>query len=212
MIAGTHEASGSRLLGSLNLVDLAGSERLDRSGAEGQRQKETCAINKSLSALGDIFQARAPSQQLPPPVHLARCLRPPAFTRTQPRVQALASKSGHVPYRNSKLTYLLQPCLGGSGKTLMFVNINPESDSAFESLCSLRFAAKVNTVETAARGGAKRHVSSGLPLPPSSAGSSAGGSRSASISAGKRTAPGPPPKATAAGFRSSSLPASKRRC
>ena len=57
-ITGRHEESGCELLGSLNLVDLAGSERLDRSGAEGQRQKETCAINKSLSSLGDIFQAR----------------------------------------------------------------------------------------------------------------------------------------------------------
>jgi kinesin family member C1 len=57
-ITGRHEESGVQLLGSLNLVDLAGSERLARSGAEGQRQKETCAINKSLSSLGDIFQAR----------------------------------------------------------------------------------------------------------------------------------------------------------
>ena len=58
-ITGRHADSGVELLGSLNLVDLAGSERLDRSGAEGQRQKETCAINKSLSSLGDIFQARS---------------------------------------------------------------------------------------------------------------------------------------------------------
>ena len=55
-ISGRHEEGGVELLGSLNLVDLAGCERLQRSGAEGARQKETCAINKSLSSLGDIFQ------------------------------------------------------------------------------------------------------------------------------------------------------------
>lgn len=51
-----------------------------------------------------------------------------------------------------------QPCLGGDGKTLMFVNINPETASAHETLCSLRFAAKINACETGARGGAKRHT------------------------------------------------------
>jgi Kinesin motor domain len=54
---------------------------------------------------------------------------------------------------------VMQPCLGGDGKTLMFVNINPEPASLQETLCSLRFAAKVNGCETAARGGAKRNVS-----------------------------------------------------
>ncbi len=55
----------------------------------------------------------------------------------------------------------LKPCLGGHGKTLMFVNINPEPASAHETLCSLKFATKVNGCETAAKGGAKRNVTSG---------------------------------------------------
>ena len=134
-VTGEHVASGSKLSGCLNLVDLAGSERVGRSGAEGARLKEACAINKSLSCLGDVFQA-------------------------------LSHKQAHVPYRNSKLTYLLQPCLGGDGKTLMFVNINPEAPSAEESACSLKFAAQVNAVELGGvrGGGAKRNIVSGLTL------------------------------------------------
>lgn len=76
------------LKGTLSLVDLAGCERLDRSGATGAQLKETVAINKSLSALTDVFVA-------------------------------IGNKKNHVPFRNSKLTYLLQPALSGNGKTLM---------------------------------------------------------------------------------------------
>ncbi|KAL8208989.1 hypothetical protein R6Q57_008401 [Mikania cordata] len=60
---------------------------------------------------------------------------------------ALAKKEEHVPFRNSKLTYLLQPCLGGDSKTLMVVNVSPAPSSVNESLCSLRFAARVNACE-----------------------------------------------------------------
>ena len=115
---GHNSETGTVMQGALNLCDLAGSERLDRSGAgaDAKRLKETQAINKSLSCLGDVFSS-------------------------------LASGSSHVPYRNSKLTYLLQDCLSGDGKALMFVNLSPTMLSSHESLCSLRFAQRVSQVE-----------------------------------------------------------------
>eukprot|EP00450_Noctiluca_scintillans_P012470 CAMPEP_0194485836 /NCGR_PEP_ID=MMETSP0253-20130528/6697_1 /TAXON_ID=2966 /ORGANISM="Noctiluca scintillans" /LENGTH=831 /DNA_ID=CAMNT_0039325857 /DNA_START=145 /DNA_END=2641 /DNA_ORIENTATION=+ len=70
------------------------------------------------------------------------------------RAKAMGQK--HVPFRNSKLTHLMEPCLSGQGKTLMLVNVQPEQESAPETLCSLRFAKQVSQCTTG--GKAKRTV------------------------------------------------------
>jgi len=124
-VAGTNRRTGTRVYGKLNLIDLAGSERIKSTAATGQRLKEAQNINKSLSALGDV-------------------------------IAALGEGGGrHVPYRNSKLTFLLQDSLNSSAKVLMFVNINPYPPSAGESICSLNFAARCRAVQL---GQAKRNV------------------------------------------------------
>ncbi|KAK7284348.1 hypothetical protein RJT34_19093 [Clitoria ternatea] len=63
-------------------------------------------------------------------------------------ISALASKSAHIPYRNSKLTHILQSSLGGDCKTLMFVQISPSTADLTETLCSLNFATRVRRIES----------------------------------------------------------------
>lgn len=63
---------------------------------------------------------------------------------------SILSRNSHVPFRNSKLTYLLQESIGGNSKTLMFVNVSPEQDDQAETVCSLLFASRVAKVELGA--------------------------------------------------------------
>ncbi|KAI9768012.1 MAG: kinesin-like nuclear fusion protein [Geoglossum simile] len=114
-LSGVNEVTGEKSDGTLNLVDLAGSERLSHSGSTGDRLKETQNINKSLSCLGDVIGALGQGKE-----------------------------GGHVPYRNSKLTYLLRYSLGGNSKTLMFVMVSPLQAHLNETLTSLKFATKVS--------------------------------------------------------------------
>ncbi|RDI79409.1 putative phospholipid-transporting ATPase [Venturia inaequalis] len=113
-LVGVNGQTGEKSEGTLNLVDLAGSERLAHSQAEGDRLKETQSINKSLSCLGDVIGALGKGNK------------------------------AHIPYRNSKLTYLLQNSLGGNSKTLMFVMVSPMQDHLSETLTSLKFATQVH--------------------------------------------------------------------
>ncbi|KAL8246197.1 hypothetical protein R6Q59_007413 [Mikania micrantha] len=104
----------------LNLVDLAGSERQKGSGAEGERLKEATNINKSLSTLGLVIMNL---------------------------VNVSNGKSLHVPYRDSKLTFLLQDSLGGNSKTTIIANISPSSCNSLETLSTLKFAQRAKFIK-----------------------------------------------------------------
>ncbi|XP_021851306.2 kinesin-like protein KIN-12D [Spinacia oleracea] len=104
----------------LNLVDLAGSERQKSSGAEGERLKEAANINKSLSTLGHVIMLL---------------------------VDIAHGKPRHVPYRDSRLTFLLQDSLGGNSKTMIIANISPSICCAAETLNTLKFAQRAKLIQ-----------------------------------------------------------------
>ena len=104
-------------VGKLNLVDLAGSERQSKTGATGERLKEATKINLSLSALGNVISA------------------------------LVDGKSNHIPYRDSKLTRILQDSLGGNTKTVMCANAGPADYNYEESLSTLRYANRAKNIK-----------------------------------------------------------------
>lgn len=106
--------------GRLNLVDLAGSERQKSSGAEGDRLKEAASINKSLSTLGLVIMIL---------------------------VDVANGKPRHVPYRDSKLTFLLQDSLGGNSKTAIIATISPSICCSMETLSTLKFAQRAKFIQ-----------------------------------------------------------------
>ena len=127
-IEGENQHMGRKTSGVLCLIDLAGSERVAESGSQGQQLKEAMQINRSLSHLGDVILALSQKDK-----------------NTSPEGATEGGSTLHVPYRNSKLTFLLQNYLGGKGsKVLMFVHVSPLEEHLAESISSLRFASKVN--------------------------------------------------------------------
>ena len=106
----------------LNLVDLAGSERAESTGATGDRLKEGAAINLSLTMLGNCITALAEKSMNP-------------------------KKNVLVPYRESKLTMILQDALGGNSKTIMICALSPADINYDETLGTLRYADRAKKIK-----------------------------------------------------------------
>ncbi|KAL4265214.1 TRAFAC class myosin-kinesin ATPase superfamily protein [Pleurotus pulmonarius] len=113
--------SGTMKTGNLYLVDLAGSEKVGKTGASGQTLEEAKKINKSLSALGMVINALTDG------------------------------KAKHIPYRDSKLTRILQESLGGNSRTTLIINCSPSSYNEAETLSTLRFGIRAKSIKNSAR-------------------------------------------------------------
>ncbi|XP_061678352.1 kinesin-like protein KIF21B isoform X4 [Syngnathoides biaculeatus] len=107
------------LSAKFHFVDLAGSERLKRTGATGDRAKEGISINCGLLALGNVISALGDRSK----------------------------RSSHVPYRDSKLTRLLQDSLGGNSQTVMIACISPSDRDFMETLNTLKYANRARNIK-----------------------------------------------------------------
>lgn len=116
----------NRKQSNINLVDLAGSERAGKTGATGERLQEGSSINKSLSTLGKVI------------------------TTLAKKASGGLGKNEVIPYRESKLTRILQNALGGNSKTTMIAAISPASFNFEESLSTLRYADAVKSIRNQA--------------------------------------------------------------
>lgn len=109
-------------LSKVNLVDLAGSEKLSKTGASGDRMKEGCLINKSLTVLGIVISQLAEKS-------------------------SGKGKGIVVPFRDSVLTRILQNALGGNSKTLMICALSPAENNYEETLSTLRYADQAKKIK-----------------------------------------------------------------
>ncbi|KAJ1816666.1 hypothetical protein LPJ60_005215, partial [Coemansia sp. RSA 2675] len=126
--------SGLSIVSKIHFVDLAGSERIKRTGAAGDRAKEGISINAGLLALGNVISA------------LGSMNAAPGATGLGAGGQASRRGTVHVPYRDSKLTRLLQDSLGGNSQTLMLACISPSDRNSPESLNTIRYANRARNI------------------------------------------------------------------
>lgn len=117
------ESSEKVTISRLNFVDLAGSERVKKTGSTGILLKEANYINRSLTFLEQVVVSLTKNQE------------------------SKKKKTGHVPYRQSKLTHILKDSIGGNCKTVMIANIWPEYSLIDETLSTLHFAKSMMNVE-----------------------------------------------------------------
>jgi Kinesin motor domain len=108
----------------LTFVDLAGSERMKKTGAEGERAREGIEINKGLLALGNVINALADDERL-----------------------QNGGKKIHVPYRQSKLTRLLQDALGGNSQTVFLACVSSADVNVSETLSTLHYANRARNIQ-----------------------------------------------------------------
>jgi kinesin family protein 15 len=107
------------------------------SQATGKHFKEACHINKSLTTLGRVITELVEAQRT-------------AQARGNSG-KGSAPRPRHVPYRDSRLTFLLQDSLGGNAKTLMIANISPSSVSGLETLSTLQFMSRAKCIRNRAQ-------------------------------------------------------------
>jgi kinesin family protein 4/21/27 len=120
------EVDNQAMVSKATFVDLAGSERINRTGAVGKRKEEGISINEGLLSLGRVINALADEEALKKGI------------------------KSHVPYRNSKLTRLLQDALGGNSRTLFIACVSPADDNCEETLGTLRYAHQARNIKNAA--------------------------------------------------------------
>ena len=132
----------------LNLVDLAGSEKVKKTGAKGAALKEAQNINKSLSALGKIIRMLSDKQMKDQAKDKEKSEGESSGGKKKKsrRKGSQDDKPLHIPYRDSKLTRMLQNSLGGNTKTMLLVACSPHDDNFEETLSTLRFASRARMI------------------------------------------------------------------